>query len=312
MSITVDLWQTFELTSVTAAQLALNDNCASGDWTVNDASAFLSVTAGAERATLEQINSTSDTGSKGLQYSNTANNTTGNIQYDFAAGHDNISFGFWFQISTEFIGSYKEHDLLVIKNVFGNGESYVKIAVNNATDLEIVPFNPDNGYGSHVHISDDTWYWITVKHVRNDKLYLRVYDTSGAQVESEVSIALSADRASEWFSFGSYIGTDGAHFNETLLFDDLIVDWTDATFPLGPGSSSSIEQEGFRFRNDDGSEAAATWKANQDVNITLAADTAARIRMLLNATGDPASIGAQLEYRYKPSGGAFGPWTKVN
>jgi hypothetical protein len=77
-------------------------------------------------------------------------------------------------------------------------------------------------------------------------------------------------------------------------------------------SSAAIEQEGFRFRNDDGSESAATWKANQDTNITLAADTAARIRMLLNATGDPASIGAQLEYRYKPSGGAFGSWTKVN
>jgi hypothetical protein len=76
--------------------------------------------------------------------------------------------------------------------------------------------------------------------------------------------------------------------------------------------TSTIEQEGFRFRNDDGSESAATWKANQDTNITLAADTSTRIRMLLNATGDPASIGAQLEARYKPSGGAFGPWTKVN
>jgi len=77
-------------------------------------------------------------------------------------------------------------------------------------------------------------------------------------------------------------------------------------------AAATIEQEGFRFRNDDGDEDGATWKANQDTNISLAADTAARIRMLLNATGDPASIGAQLEYRYKPSGGAFGSWTKVN
>jgi hypothetical protein len=77
-------------------------------------------------------------------------------------------------------------------------------------------------------------------------------------------------------------------------------------------SAASIEQEGFRFRNDDGSESAATWKANQDTNITLAADTPFRLRKLLNATGDPASIGSQLEYRYKPSGGAFGSWGKVN
>lgn len=72
-----------------------------------------------------------------------------------------------------------------------------------------------------------------------------------------------------------------------------------------------LDQEGFRFRNDDGSESAATWKANQDTNITLAADTAARLRMLVNATGDPASKNYQLEYRHKPSGGSFGSWKKV-
>jgi len=89
--------------------------------------------------------------------------------------------------------------------------------------------------------------------------------------------------------------------------------WGSLAFIINVSSASAtIEQEGFRFRNDDGSESAATWKASQDTNITLAADTAARIRMLLNATGDPASIGAQLEYRYKPSGGAFGSWAKVN
>jgi hypothetical protein len=74
----------------------------------------------------------------------------------------------------------------------------------------------------------------------------------------------------------------------------------------------SIEQEGFRFRNDDGSESAATWKANQDVNINLAADTAFRLRFLLKATGNPDSIDAQAEARVKPSGGAFGAWEKIN
>jgi len=76
--------------------------------------------------------------------------------------------------------------------------------------------------------------------------------------------------------------------------------------------SSAIEQEGFRFRNDDGSESAATWKANQDVNINLAADTAFRLRFLLKATGNPDSIDAQAEARVKPSGGAFGAWEKIN
>jgi len=77
-------------------------------------------------------------------------------------------------------------------------------------------------------------------------------------------------------------------------------------------SPTAIEQKNFRFRNDDDSEPAATWKANQDMNITLAADTAFRLRFLLKATGNPDSIDAQAEARVKPSGGAFGAWEKIN
>lgn len=86
---------------------------------------------------------------------------------------------------------------------------------------------------------------------------------------------------------------------------------------LSSSSSSSSQaaatliQEGFCFRNDDGSETTATWNADQDANITLGANTAKRLRFVIDTTGDPASKNLQLEYRYKPSGGAFGSWTKV-
>ena len=71
--------------------------------------------------------------------------------------------------------------------------------------------------------------------------------------------------------------------------------------------SISVEQESFRFRNDDGSESAATWKAAQDVNASVGIDEVFRLRFLLNATGDPAAQSYQLEYR--KVGAAS--WTKV-
>ena len=71
--------------------------------------------------------------------------------------------------------------------------------------------------------------------------------------------------------------------------------------------SISVEQEGFRFRNDDGSESAATWKAAQDVDASIAIDERFRLRFLLNATGDPAAQSYQLEYR--KVGAAL--WTRV-
>ena len=59
----------------------------------------------------------------------------------------------------------------------------------------------------------------------------------------------------------------------------------------------TIEQEGYRFRNDDGSESAATWRQAQDVVDSIAAGINIRLRILLNASGDPASSQFQLEYR---------------
>jgi len=71
-------------------------------------------------------------------------------------------------------------------------------------------------------------------------------------------------------------------------------------------TSSVIEQEGYRFRADDGSESAATWLEAQDTNITRAIASPARLRVLINATGDPASAQYQLEVRR--SGGT---WRKI-
>lgn len=61
----------------------------------------------------------------------------------------------------------------------------------------------------------------------------------------------------------------------------------------------SLEQEGFRWRNDDGSESAASWAAAQEAQLTRAKETAARLRVLVNATNDPDSQQFRLEVRKK-------------
>lgn len=70
-----------------------------------------------------------------------------------------------------------------------------------------------------------------------------------------------------------------------------------ATFKAGAAVGISLDQEGFRWRNDDGSEATATWKAAQDTNVTVNPDETARLRFIVNATGDPANAQYKLQYR---------------
>jgi hypothetical protein len=62
-------------------------------------------------------------------------------------------------------------------------------------------------------------------------------------------------------------------------------------------SSGTVEQEGFRFRNDDGTEATATWLAVQDTNIIQEKNTNVRLRVLLNSTLNRGSELYQLEIR---------------
>jgi hypothetical protein len=71
--------------------------------------------------------------------------------------------------------------------------------------------------------------------------------------------------------------------------------------------ASTIEQEGFRFRADDGSQTTATWLAAQDTNIGRDINLNTRLRVLLNANGDLTSTQYQLEYKKSTDS----VWSKV-
>ena len=89
----------------------------------------------------------------------------------------------------------------------------------------------------------------------------------------------------------------------TLDIDDIIINGT-----VGEGGSAgTLEQEGFRFRSDNGSETTATWLATQDTNITQPKTTNTRLRFILNSVNDRPSETYQLEYRLV--GG--NTWTKL-
>jgi hypothetical protein len=59
----------------------------------------------------------------------------------------------------------------------------------------------------------------------------------------------------------------------------------------------SFEQEGYRWRNDDGSESAATFRQLQDVVDTVDKAENIRIRTLLDATGNPPTTTRTVQYK---------------
>jgi len=97
--------------------------------------------------------------------------------------------------------------------------------------------------------------------------------------------------------------------NNTGYFDGRIADiayWGEQSV-LGESDFDSIyqagvaavefEQEGFRWRSDDGDEDAATWLQAQDVNLARGKNQNTRLRVLVDATGNPPSRTATLQFR---------------
>jgi hypothetical protein len=152
--------------------------------------------------------------------------------------------------------------------------------VTDGTDLYLVCIRGDSSCSVSVNkytVSGDSWGgWTDI-------------ETGGTQTRTYIN--------GYWLNSGLkvlYTQTNGSNYDVTV----------------SSYTGVSIEQEGYRFRNDDGSESGATWDGSQDTNKTGAAGTS-RLRFILNATGDPAAITPQFEYRRKPSGGSWGSWNKI-
>ena len=60
---------------------------------------------------------------------------------------------------------------------------------------------------------------------------------------------------------------------------------------------STLEQEGFQFRLDDGSESGATDEGAQDANMTSGKEVNRRIRFVIAASGDPDAQTFRLDYK---------------
>ncbi len=85
--------------------------------------------------------------------------------------------------------------------------------------------------------------------------------------------------------------------------------WCAATMALRPAADPEAEQEGYRWRNDDGSETTATWKENQDTTTSIAKTTTTRLRVIIATTNDYDTTQFQLEV--VKNGDASSEWEAI-
>lgn len=298
--ITVDLWQDFDFTTLDTTNLGTNDHATGGTWTITDPNSRLSTSTSAEKISTGLISGNSDSGgTRGLRYDSPADFNAGVVAYEYASTHTTISFGFWFRFPAEYVGTFEggQPDILYVENALGTNELYVKLTDNNQGQL--ILFTAEAGGSTTIDVEPDTWYWITAKYSTTHSL--RVYDVDGTQVGAEKTRTGSA-QASTIASLGNLIGDEGG--GGPFDYDDWVMDWTSATFPLGPPlATGTVDQEGFRWGTDNANEASHGFEAAQDTDITILDDQSRLLRALLNGTDDPGALAYTLRVQKNGSGG---------
>ena len=150
---------------------------------------------------------------------------TSGAYISYTGTYNNISFGF--AVRTPVIDQWT---LLYLASIHSNNTGYqLRICLSRLTDGTSynVRFISEGGDQNHEVLSN-TLYWVTVQFNRNGIIYYQVYDSSHTKVVDS-SIPAGNDYQLDWIEIGADSLGDKTGY---VYYDALVVDKTDATFPL--------------------------------------------------------------------------------
>src|SRR5580704_15915230 len=233
--ISYDAWVDFEgLTpgsAPTTAGLAASTHGAVGTWAVSNSSGSLSaITAG-------QDTLTGAPGNKGLQYNSTVGDPPDHVQWAFPSTHTQVSVGMYYCTSNETSSAFAyaegPHFLGFDSNSFGDlwRLSDERNAVDNSREIRISPTGPANSV--MIAVKDSTCYWLTMRMVKGANVDFSVYDTNLNLIQHVTTPETFGQNIdSIWLASNLANGYSQTFYN--FHMDDLIVDYTNANFPLLP------------------------------------------------------------------------------
>jgi hypothetical protein len=213
-----------------------------------------------------------------LKFSGSVSKAVGNFTTPTSTGNDSVT-GVGFQPDTVFL--------------LGSTAASTGSSISGGT-IGVSVFDGTDDY-SYYSSSEDAVGTTNTQSLSDDQA-LHIPDNDGADEIKATYASMNADGFA--LNYSDVLGT-GRYVGYLALGAAV----GSSTAPGVGGASANalveaalaLEQEGFRWRNDDGSESAATWRQNQDVQDNIQSGGKARVRFVVNATGDPTSKQFQIE-----------------
>lgn len=241
-NLTADLWQDFEFDVLDGASLDAHDHYGPSAWSVNNTHGSMDVAG--QMQVQGAINSLTDSGTRGfgIDCNFVGGRTTANFAMLSGPGvKTHLSVGFYLKMPAGWNDSFREQDVIRLENLTGVRQIYVKAADGQFGDgvTRFHLHNETDGYSPGVQVTAGEKYWIVVEYDSTNIIArMRVYDQNNAQVGVEQTRVTSSSGVSG-IIIGPLIGSTGA-FVGKMFIDNFLVDWTDATYPLGPGEPEPL------------------------------------------------------------------------
>ena len=236
-----DMWADFEGVGVgsapTATSLANSTHGTAGSWQVVNSSGSLSAVAAAQDTVA------GSTGSRGIQYNSPSNNPPDHLVWALPATKTQVSLGMYYctsdQSSSVFNFQEGPHFLGFASNSFGDLWRLVdeRNSIDNSRSIRISPTGPVGSV--KIDVADNTCYWLAFRYVKSGTVDFSLYDTNLNLIQ-HVSTPETFGQNVDTLFLGSDLESATASTFYNLRFDDLIVDYTNATFPLLPATSGPV------------------------------------------------------------------------
>ena len=228
---------------ISAASLSNSTTGTGGTWTVSggDTSIYFTTTNATDaRGTVEVGSDTRIDYAPDVALAMPASTNAQTATFTFSAAKDSVSIGVALFLGGPSSYSYSTYDLIAI---YGAGEFLTANLDEKPGASYVIRLHSQAGLAANVPVSTNTPYWITIKWDKPTlKGNMAVYSVPGYTLIQSNSIVLQNKSAAS-VHLGRY---DVHEYFSSAVFawDDLVIDWTSATYPLLiPDDTNSIPSE---------------------------------------------------------------------
>ena len=224
----IDFESSSDGTTIDTGILAASTHCGNGIWSLStDPILGMTISAAGQKQLPSPVTTcgtqySDAAGTRGLQYdmSQTARRAT----YTWSTTSNSASVGFFFEITVSDTNYYS------VFNITG-GLDYAALNIHNG----VMALETKSGASNPIPMLPNVWYWITIQYNAGGTHQMQVYDTTNWMVLGSVSGAATGNYQPTAIEIGRN-GSEPGFPSAFWYYDNVVVDYLTAKFPIVPGA----------------------------------------------------------------------------